>query len=172
MSAVIDQVLAEVKKEVRAINGTYEGKQYTIRTLPDEPGEAATTFPYGIVYPGPGSSGIKTSMGTNGFGNRWTAQTIIIDVFTTRQNIANDMADMRPFAWLVPNALFAAFARDRFNGTVLMLGDITTSGGGRGSVSTPVCRWQLIYPPPGAGGLPAVGWRFELDVTIEEDIVP
>lgn len=156
----LDLVLDEIKNVLRVIP--------EIRKFADEPGESAGAYPYCIVYPGAGSSGIKSSFGPNGYGNRWESNTAVIDVYKNRQNLPKDMEDMRPFVWLIPNALFAAWARDQFNKTVLMLGDLALQGTG-GGVSTSVLRRDIIFPQK---EFDAVGYRFELDFTIEEDIIP
>lgn len=150
----LDAVLLEVKAVLRTVDG--------LRSVPDEPPEQINAFPVCLVYPGSGRMQLGPARGPNGLPRCWEFHTVTIDIYQNRSDIARDLLTVRPFSRSVPAALIAAYATDRFNGTVALLGDPQLTSG-----TWPV-RYALIMPEP--GGINAVGYRFELDVSFQEDI--
>ena len=112
-----------------------------------------------LIYPGPGRAQIGTSSGRGGLPSRWDFDTIIIEVATTRSDMASDFLAVEPYVSSVPAALFRAFAQNRFSGLVATLGDPMTPG------STWPVRRSLIFPQ--SAGMDVIGYRWEVDVSYQ-----
>lgn len=150
---------ADVLREIRSVLRPLPG----IRSTPDQPGDVELADTICLVYPGPGQARLGTSSGRGGTPNRWQLDTVLIDVYRFLSDLARDMETLEPLAEAVPAALMAAFARDRFNGWVVTLGDPQTPG-----AVWPVRR-SLIMPDK--QGIQAVGYHFEVDVAYQVEIL-
>lgn len=112
-----------------------------------------------IVYSARGGFRLETAMGESGYPEKWGAHTIYVDLHVTRSNLPINVAAVMPVNEAIANALLRGFLAGKFGGTVTTLG----TGG-----SLPV-RYALAEM--NWGGRKTIGWRFELDVTAESDVV-
>lgn len=157
MSTIAD-VITEVRQDLMTVSG--------IALFPEAPPEQVHAFPVCLVYPGSGNYRQGSAVGSGGNPMGWGLHTITIDVHKNRTNLPDDILAILPLATDIPHALLLGYQTDKFNGTVVALGDVRTPGGTGG---TGAIRYEFLTPSP--SGLDAVGYRFELDVTVEEEIV-
>lgn len=150
----LPDVLAEFRAVLRGIDGLN----------PDEyPSEQDQNPIVCLVYPGPGRAQLGSSMGGNGHPNYWSFDTIIIDVFTLRSDMLMDYKAVEPYAQGIPTALMVAYSDHRFHGHVVTMSDPGAPG------STWPIRRSPIFPV--SGGIDALGYRFEIDVSYQVDII-
>jgi len=151
----LDAVITTIQDVVRQVPG--------IGASPDNPPSQELRDPVLLVYPGDATSWLGTSVGAGGVPNRWDFETIMIDVFVyVADELEIAFQRIRPFADPVRKALFDAFARDKFGGTVAGLGDVTNR-----SAIRPYRRSSMSFM---AGGINVLGYHHELDVTYQEVI--
>jgi hypothetical protein len=119
-----------------------------------------------LLYPVAGAHRLGTADRGNGYAARMAVHTIRCDLVTPRKHLPDDLQRLQAYADAIPNALFAGFVRDRFNDTVFGLGDLSFSHGPTFGSST--LRMTLT---DGIWGEGTIGYRYEFEITIEEDIV-
>jgi hypothetical protein len=117
-----------------------------------------------LLYPVAGAHRLGTADRGNGYAARVAVHTIRCDLVTPRKHLPDDLQRLQAYADAIPNALFAGFVRDRFNDTVLGLGDLSL----RQSLGQSTLRMTLA---DGIWGEGTIGYRYEFEITIEEDIV-
>ena len=150
--------LPDVLREIRSVLATIDGLN------PDEyPSEQDQNAIICLVYPAPGRAQLGSSSGSNGFPTYWSFDTINIDIFTLRSDLLMDYKAVEPYAQGVITALMVAFDTHRFGGHVVTMSDPGAPG------STWPIRRTPIFPV--SGGIDALGYRFEIDVSYQVDIV-
>lgn len=150
--------LPDVLAEFRMVAAGLEGLN------PDEyPSEQDQRQLICLVYPGPGRAQLGSSMGGNGHPNYWSFDTIIIDVFTLRSDMLSDYKAVEPYAQGIPSALMKAFSQHRFHDHVVAMSDP-----GAPESTWPIRRTSIF---PQSGGIDALGYRFEVDVSYQVDII-
>lgn len=153
-SSTLPAVLAEIRSVLKTLPGLN----------PDEYPSAQDEQPIVcLVYPGSGRAQLGTSSNDSGRPSYWEFDTVVIDIVTPQSDMAADYKAVEPYAQGVPTALFAAFSNDRFNGKITTMSDPYTPG------STWPIRRSLIYPV--SGGVDVLGYRFEVDVSYQVDII-
>lgn len=131
---------------------------------PDEyPSEQDENQVICLVYPGPGRAQLGSSRGGNGHPNYWSFDTVIIDIFTLRSDLQSDYKAVEPYAQGVPTALMRAFSEHRFHGHVVAMSDPGAPGS-----TWPIRRTSIFLQ---SGGVDAIGYRFEVDVSYQVDII-
>ena len=116
-----------------------------------------------LVYSGNGRTQLSTSRGDT-TPVVWQFETIVIAVYTAQSDLGEDLQVLEPYTYLVPRALFAKFAKDRWNDTVVNIGDSTSPGS-----TWPIRR--ALTGPVSIGGVNCIGYEFECDVTFQEDVL-
>lgn len=122
-----------------------------------------------LVYVASGGERLGTGDRGSGRAARWGQYTIVVDLVGPRKLLPDDYDRLLAYTNTIPNALLAGFVRDRFNSTVVELGDKapgTRTGGVGGSMPL---RMQFV---PDGWGEQTLVLRYELDIVIEEDVVP
>lgn len=152
--AALEQAVAAITTELRLLPGLY--------ATPDAPPEQLSVFPALVVYPQSGFWRLGSPSGARARGMRWGTHTIAIRVHVERSSLAHDVGQALPYAESVPDALFRGFARDRYGGAVVALGDPSVGG------SAAPLRYE--FGPDQWGGIDTLAWRWSLDVTVEEEI--
>jgi hypothetical protein len=118
MTQPIEDAISQIVTVVQAVTG--------ITQVPVNPPETVNVATFALVYAEKGKVGIsmmgETSIGT--IGNRGSFHNIAIDVLTTRTDIAQNLAFMKPFIDTVPAAILAQAGP---NGSMFS-GKITTFG--------------------------------------------
>ena len=116
-----------------------------------------------LVYAGDGRTQLSTSRGET-HPVTWQFETIVVDILTPHSDLAGDLAALEPYTYLVPRTLFARFAKDRWGGTIVNIGDSTSPG-----ATWPIRR--NLVGPVSVGGIDSIGYRFECDVSYQEDVL-
>lgn len=155
--AALEAVVAAVTTELRLLPG--------LVATPDSPPEQLSVFPALVIYPSSGFWRTGSAYGPRERAMRWGTHTLSIRLHIERSNLATDVAQALPYGELIADALLRGFARDRFGGTVVALGDPVTlkSSGG----SAPL-RYE--FGPDSWGGIDTLAWKVALDVSVEEEI--
>lgn len=134
-------------------------------TIYDNPPDVlpAWSFPAILIYPGQGSWRIGSYDGGNGVPMREGLHTIILDLHADASNkpLEQTLAVAKPYCDTIPAALFAAYTRDTFGGSVVCLGDPEQTDG------YPMRQEFLTM---GWGSTETIGVRFQTDVWVEEEI--
>lgn len=152
----LDDVLSEIKTVLQTVEG--------LRNLPDEPPAQLNAFPAALVYPTSGRMRFVSAYGENGGAVVWKYHTITVDLYVVQGAFSSaTIKKLRPFTHLVPDALMVAYNTDKLAGTVATLGDPDAAGG-----IWPIRHEGINSPTP--GGLPAYGWRYEIDVAFMEEL--
>lgn len=118
-------------------------------------------LPAMVVYAGNGYWRLGTAADGDGNATRTGAHTIMVDFHLAHDNLPLNVAEAMGYSDMIPNALLAGFIGDRFDGTVVTLGDPAQRG-------SPPIRYELTGMT--WGGLKTVGWRIQIDVWVEEQI--
>lgn len=149
--------LTAAVEAIQAVIDDVDGVEH----VPEAPPENLTQFqfPAVVVYAASGHWRLGTANDGTSHATRWGMHTIHADLHIQRGDLALDVAAAMAFSDSIPNALIAGFVLSKFSGTVVSLGDANRAG-------TPPLRYELIEL--NWGGLETVGWRFALDVSVEE----
>lgn len=137
--------------------------------IPDEPVDQINQ-PILMVYPGTGFWRLGTASRGAAHANkpaRWGLHTIRLDLLLTRKDLPFDVQRVQAFEDVIPHALLAGFTRDRFGDTVVGLGEASARARGSVQASRPLSYEFTEFE---WGGMTLIGYRYELDVEIEEDI--
>jgi hypothetical protein len=135
-----------------------------VNAVPDTPPEQIAEFDLPAIYSYPfsGSWAYGAARGTGSDAAFiWGLHTIAVNLWVARKDLPVDMAAATAMAALVPQALMSAFDRDQFGGSVVQLGRIGGSGGDPIRYQFDAFRW---------GGLDLVGWQFQVDLTLEQEL--
>lgn len=143
----LEAVTARLVAELRAVPG--------LEGLTEEPREQLNRNPMLVAYPGTGDWQLGTaSGGASGRPMRWCRPLLYVEVHVVRKDLPRDFRKLLPFGDSVPAAIYAAYARDRLGGTVVLLHRVSFTFGALG--------W---------GEVETIGWRFTVEVSIEEEIL-
>lgn len=134
------------------------GVVFTPETLPDQ--LAAFQLPAVLIYPLRGDGELHTYSGGNGLPVERRHVTLGMDLHVEFETTALDEATVLAISANEPlsKRLWRGFLTDRFGGTVMQLGTETT----------PPIRWS--FATMNWGGTGTIGFRYELDLTVTEDI--
>lgn len=121
-----------------------------------------------LVYLLSGGERLGTADRGTGRPARWGQYTVAIDLIGPRKLLPDDYDRLMAYSGAIPNALLAGFVRDRFNGTVVALSDSPPGARTGGAGTNFPLRVRFI---PDGWGEQTLVLRYELDITIEEDVV-
>lgn len=147
-------VLREIRDDLRTLTG--------LSALPDQPPEQLNEWPALLVYAREGFWRLGTASGATGKPMRWGIHTIRVALHVERgPDLARATAELMPFAERIPHALFAGFYRDRFGGTVVLMGDPQVNQ---------VAPITYEVGPDIWGGIETLALRCGLQVAAQEEI--
>jgi hypothetical protein len=134
------------------------GVVFTPYTPPDQFTEFQ--LPAILIYPLRGQDELGTAHGGNGLPVVQRRHTLQMDLHVQYQDTALETASMLALSVNEPlsKRIWRGFLNDRFNGTVMLLG----------AEDTPPLRWEFVSM--NWGGTATIGFRYEVDMTIMEDI--
>lgn len=118
-----------------------------------EPKDAQNEYPFIVVYPGSGTWNWGTADGGRGRPGIYGPQVINLDIHVMRNNLEDNIEELKPFTDEVTLRLFAAFHEDRFNHTVHRLVAV---------------RWNLTSL--GWGSDETIGYRCMVDTVLQQEV--
>lgn len=135
-----------------------DGVVFTPETPPDQ--LADVQFPAVLIFPLRGEGELATHHGGNGLPVEARRVTLRVDLHVSSLEAALDTATVMAISANEPlsKRIWRGFLDDRFNGTVTLMG----------AVDTPPIRWS--FGTLDWGGQPTIGFTYELDLTVMEDI--
>lgn len=150
----LSAAIAAIAAEVRLTPGVV----FTPDTPPDQ--LADFQLPGILIYPLRGEGELHTAHGGNGLPVERRRVTLQLDLHIEYEDAALEAATVLALSTNEPlsKRLWRGFLLDRFNGTVMLLGTETT----------PPIRWEFVTM--NWGGTQTIGFRYELDLTVMEDI--
>lgn len=141
-------VIAEMRADLAAAGIV------TDEEIPEHPPDLLGDYPKLLIYPQPDAWGWHSHAGDNGRGVYGGEHTIVVEWHTRLVDLAQAVAETTPVVDAIPAALFAGFARDRFDGTVTLLRGVRCETFG-----------QLDW-----GTDKTFGTRLLVDVTVYEEV--
>lgn len=153
--ATLDTVIRQIRDDLRTMPH--------LRDLPDGVPDALNDYPICIVYPSSGAWRLGSHSGDLGRPMRWGQHTIRVELHVARKDLWRDTERIMWFCDTLPDYLFSGFKRDTYGGSVVTLGDTRQA-----TSSAYPMRYQVLEM--GWGGAQTLGWRWEIDVTIEAEI--
>lgn len=134
------------------------GVVFTPETPPDQ--LTAFELPAVLIYPLRGDGELHTYSGGNGLPVERRHVTLGMDLHVEYETTALDEATVLAISANEPlsSRIWRGFLNDRFGGTVMQLGTETT----------PPIRWSFVTM--NWGGTETIGFRYEIDLTVMEDI--
>lgn len=153
-------VLSDVAEAIKAsLDGTIDG----VRRFYTEPPSVINEWPALLVYHIRGDWSLETAYGSNALPVIWGMQTFAVSVAIPYKDLRRDVAALRPLVNPITVALWKAGLDHRFSGTIVGLGNLATKS------KAPPIRSEIDAAD--WAGTDKIGYRFEVDVTVAQEVV-
>lgn len=156
MSTSLVWLCQAIRSEIRSLP--------EIAAVPDLVLDQATgEWPIVLVVPPRGTWMLGPHASANGHAMIDAAHTIHIEVHVPRADLPAAIDALLPLADAIPDALFAAFDRDRFNDAVLLLGDRAGTSANR--------PMSYELQPSQWGSDATLAYMFDIDILIQREVL-